>query len=56
MMLLFAGIYFTKLVKSEEKSTDGNLCLVQVSNPIKFDESVYHAIEFFRGRVLVSLW
>ena len=55
-MLLFAGIYFTRLVKSEETATLGNLCLVQVQNPIKFDESVYHAIEFVKGKLLVSLW
>jgi len=55
-MLLFAGIYFTKLVPSNDKQPHGSLCLVQVSNMIKFDESVYHALEYVKGRVLVSLW
>lgn len=56
MMLLFAGIYFTRLVPNEDKATPGSMCLVQVQNMIKFDESVYHAVEFVRNRILVSLW
>jgi hypothetical protein len=54
MMLLFAGLHFTQLVPSKEKGQQ--LCLVQVQNMIKFEESVYHALEFIKGKILVSLW
>ena len=54
MMLLFAGLYFTQLVPSKEIGQQ--LCLVQVQNMIKFEESVYHALEFIKGKILVSLW
>jgi hypothetical protein len=54
LMLLFAGIYFTRLDTSGDDIK--KRCLVQVSSMIQFNESVYQAIEFQRGKILVSLW
>ena len=48
LLLLFGGIYFVHVTSTFE--------LTQISNAIKFPESVYHALEFARNRILVSLW
>lgn len=56
LILLFAGIHFTRLVPQQERATRGALCFVQVANCIQFEESVYHAIEYESGKLLVSLW